>query len=197
MTRFKNHLIAAVVGVAAFGAHAEARAQTLEFYVGQLEQFGTNWCPKDWAPANGQLISIAQNQVLFSLIGTTYGGDGRVTFALPDLRGRAPVHNSDSLPIGAPVGQSSTTLTVAELPTHGHGFFADPTGPVSNSPADSMMGAFPTSLAIYGTSSETPNTPMHPGMAGLAGGNQPVPTQSPILATNWCIAMTGVYPSRP
>jgi len=197
MIRFKNPLIAAVVSVAALGVHSEARAQTSDFYVGQLQQFGADWCPKDWAPANGQLISIAQNSTLFSLLGVTYGGDGRVTFALPDLRGRAPVHQSDSLPIGAPVGQSSTTLTLAELPTHGHGFFADPTGPVSNSPADSMMGAFPPSLAIYGPSSETPNTPMNPGMAAPAGGSQPVSTQSPILATTWCIAMTGVYPSRP
>ena len=197
MTRFKCHAIAAVLGLAALGAHGEARAQTLEFYVGQLQQFGTNWCPRDWAPANGQLMSIAQNQALFAVIGTTYGGDSRNTFALPDLRDRAPVHHSGSLPLGAPAGHSSTTLTMAELPSHDHGFFADPTGPVSNSPADSMMGLFPVSRPIYGTSSEVPNTPMNPGMAAPAGGGTPVPTQSPVLATNWCIALTGIFPQRP
>jgi len=198
MTRFKLHAIAAAVGLAALGAHTEGRAQALEFYVGQLEQFGTNWCPKDWAPANGQLMSIAQNQVLYALIGTTYGGDGRVTFALPDLRDRAPVHQSGSLPMGAAVGRPSTTLTTAQLPAHDHGFFADPTGPVSNSPADSMMGAFPETLQIYGTSTEVPDTPMNPGMAAPAGGGgAPVSTLSPVLATNWCIALYGIFPSRP
>ena len=197
MSRFKRHALAAVLGLAALGAQAEARAQTLDFYVGQLQQFGTNWCPKTWAPANGQLMAISQNTTLFSLLGTTYGGDGRVTFALPDLRDRAPVHQSDSLPTGAPIGQAFTTLTVGQLPIHTHGFFADPTGPVSNSPADSMMGAFPPNQPIYGTSSEVPNTPMNPGMAGLSGGGQPIPTLSPVLSTNWCIALTGIYPSRP
>lgn len=197
MTRFKSHAIAAVLGLAALGAHAEARAQTLDFYVGQLQQFGTNWCPENWAPANGQLMSIAQNQVLFALLGNTYGGDGRNTFALPDLRDRAPVHYSGSLPLGARAGQSSTTLSVAELPSHDHGFFADPTGPVSNSPADSMMGLFPVTQPIYGTSSEVPNTPMNAGMAAPTGGGLPVSTQSPVLATSWCIALTGIFPSRP
>lgn len=197
MIRFKHHAIAAALGMAALGAHTEARAQTLEFYIGQLQQFGTSWCPKDWAMANGQLLPIAQNQALFSLLGTTFGGDGRATFALPDLRDRAPVHQSSSMPLGAQTGQSSATLTVAQLPSHDHGFFADPTGPVSNSPADSMMGVFPDSLPIYGTSSEEPNTPMKAGMAAVAGGGAAVPTLSPVLATNWCIALTGIYPSRP
>lgn len=197
MTRFKSHAIAAVLGLAALGANAEARAQTFDFYVGQLQQFGTNWCPRDWAPANGQLMSVAQNQVLFAVLGNTYGGDGRTTFALPDLRDRAPVHRSSNLPIGASVGQAFTTLTVGQLPTHAHDFFADPTGPVSNSPADSMMGAFPSGQPIYGTSSEVPNTPMNPGMAGLSGGGQPIPTLSPVLATSWCIALTGIFPPRP
>ncbi|HYC75906.1 phage tail protein [Brevundimonas sp.] len=197
MTRFRSHAIAAVLGLAALGAHTGVRAQTLEYYVGQLQQFGTDWCPKDWAPANGQLMSITRNTPLFALLGTTYGGDGRVTFALPDLRDRAPVHQSDSLPIGGTTGQSSMTLTTAQLPAHDHAFFADPTGPVSNSPVNSMMGIFPAGLPIYGTSSETPDTPMNPGMAAPAGAGTPVPTQSPVLSTNWCIALTGVFPSRP
>ena len=197
MTQFKRHAIAALLGLAALGAQTEARAQTFEFYVGQLQQFGTDWCPSNWARANGQLLAIAQNQALFSLLGTRFGGDGRNTFGLPDLRDRAPVHMSGNLPLGAMVGHSSTTLTPSQLPSHSHGFNADPTGPVSNSPADSMMGAFPPGQPIYGPSSEVPNTPMHPGMAAFAGGGAPVPTQSPVLATNWCIALTGIYPSRP
>lgn len=197
MTRFKRHALAAaaVLGLAALGSHGEARAQ--DFYIGQLQQFGTGWCPKYWAPANGQLMSIAQNQALFSLLGTNFGGDGRVTFALPDLRERAPAGMTPSAPLGTPYGQTWTTLTTGQLAAHTHGFNGDPTSGVSNSPANSMMGDYPAGQAIYGAPEATPDTPMNPAMVSMTGGGQQVLTLSPILATNWCIALSGIYPSRP
>jgi microcystin-dependent protein len=188
---------AAVLGLAAVGPHTEARAQTVDNYIGQLQQFGTNWCPKYWALANGQLMSIAQNQALFSLIGNTYGGDGITTFALPDLRERAPAGVSQSAPLGARIGQTWTTLTVGQLAAHTHVFNGDPTSGVSNSPSNSMMGDYPLGQAIYGAPEATPDTPMNPAMMSMTGGSQPVLTLSPILATNWCIALSGIYPSRP
>ena len=186
---------AAVLGFAALGGHGEARAQ--DFYIGQLQQFGTNWCPKYWAPANGQLMSIAQNQALFSLLGTNFGGDGISTFALPDLRERAPAGMSPSAPLGTPYGQTWTTLATGQLAAHTHDFNGDPTSGVNNSPSNSMMGDYPLGQAIYGAPEATPDTAMNPAMIGMTGGGQPVLTLSPILATNWCIALSGIYPSRP
>lgn len=196
MTRIISRIVAAaVLGFAALGAQGEARAQ--DFYIGQLQQFGTNWCPKYWAPANGQLMSIAQNQALFSLLGITFGGDGITTFALPDLRERAPAGMSPSAPLGTAYGQTWTTLTVGQLAAHIHSFNGDPTAGVNNSPTNSMMGDYPLDQAIYGGAEAPLDTPMNPAMIGMTGGGQPVLTLSPILATNWCIALSGVYPSRP
>lgn len=197
MNRTLASVAAAAIGLAALVPHGEARAQTYDVYIGQLQQFATNWCPTQWAPANGQLMSVTQNQALYSLIGITYGGDGIHTFALPDLRQRAPVGQSQSAPIGLPYGQTSTTLTVGQLAAHTHGFNGDPTSGVSNSPTNSMMGDYPAGQTIYAPPTATPDTPMNPAMIAIAGNNQPVQTLSPILATNWCIALSGVYPSRP
>lgn len=197
MNRIISSVAATVVLGLAVPLAPEARAQTIDVYMGQLQQFGANWCPKNWAPANGQLMSISQNQALFSLLGTNFGGDGRVTFALPDLRERAPAGMSQAAPLGAPYGQTWTTLVVGQLAAHTHGFNGDPTSGVSNSPANSMMGDYPVGQTIYGAPDATPDTPMNPAMIQMAGGNQPVQTLSPILATNWCIALTGIYPSRP
>lgn len=188
---------AAVIAIATLAAPGGAQAQTTDYYLGQLQQFGTDWCPKGWAPANGQLMSIAQNQPLFSLLGTSFGGNGASTFALPDLRLRAPVGLSQPAPLGTPYGQTHVTLTPGELPAHAHGFNGDPTSGVGNSPANSMMGDYPPGQAIYAGAQATPDTPMNAAMVGATGGGQPVLTLSPILATSWCIALSGVYPSRP
>jgi microcystin-dependent protein len=197
MTRVASYLAGAILGLAALATHADARAQSSDFYIGQLQQFGTSWCPQGWARADGSLISISQNTALFSLLGTRFGGNGTTTFALPDLRDRAPVGMSNNLPLGSATGSSQHTIQLSQLPRHEHDFHADPTGPVSNSPADSMMGLFPAGRPIYAGPASSPNMPMNPGMVATAGGSMPVTTQMPILATNWCIAMSGIYPSRP
>lgn len=196
MNQITSRIVAAaVVGFAALGAQGEARAQ--EFYIGQLQQFGTNWCPKYWALANGQLMSIAQNQALFSLLGNNFGGDGVTNFALPDLRERAPAGMTPSAPLGTAYGQTWTTLTTGQLAAHFHAFNGDPTSGVSNSPANSMMGDYPLGQTIYAGPEAPLDSPMNAAMIAATGGNQPVLTLSPILATNWCIALSGIYPSRP
>jgi len=186
---------AAALGLATFAAHGSARAQ--DFYVGQLQQFGYNWCPEGWHRADGSLLAISANEVLYAVIGTTFGGDGVNTFAVPDLRDRAPVSQSGTLPLGAMVGSSSVTMIQTQLPPHTHGFNADPTPPAGNSPANSMLGVFPVGQPIYAPPAATPNTPMNPRMVQPAGQSQPVSIQMPVLATNWCVALYGVFPQRP
>ncbi|MEH6699434.1 MAG: tail fiber protein [Brevundimonas sp.] len=187
-------LAALVAGVALAGSFASS-ATAQDNFVGELQQFATNWCPDGWHRADGSLMAIAQYEVLFSLIGTTYGGNGIQTFGLPDLRTRMPVGYDNQLPIGAMTGTSSTTLLQFNLPSHSHNLQGDETGPVSNSPAGAMLGTFPASSPIY--SSGAGAFPLNIRVVELAGGNQPVQIQSPILATNWCIALYGIYPSRP
>jgi microcystin-dependent protein len=186
---------AAALGLATFAAHGSARAQ--DFYVGQLQQFGYDWCPDGWQRADGSLLSISANQALYAVIGTTFGGNGVQTFAVPDLRDRAPVSQSNTLPLGAQVGTANVTLLQTQLPSHTHGFNADPTPPAGNSPANAMLGVFPAAQSIYAAPAATPNTPMNPRMVQPAGQSQPVPIQMPVLATNWCVALSGVFPQRP
>lgn len=187
----------AALGLAVLGVPGPAHAQTYGFYIGQLEQFGSDWCPEGWQRADGSLLSIAANSTLYSVIGTTFGGDGINSFAVPDLRDRAAIGQSNTRPLGAAVGTSSATMLQTQMPTHTHAFNADPTAPVGNSPTNSMMGLFPVSRPIYAPSSANPNTPMNVGMVQPAGQSQPVPIQMPVLATNWCMAMSGIYPPRP
>ncbi len=200
MKRSGLHIAAAsavaALGLAVFGTGG-ARAQTTDFYLGQLQQFGYNWCPEGWQRADGSLLSIAANSTLFSVIGTTFGGDGINTFAVPDLRNRAPISQSSTLPIGAPVGTSTATMLQVQMPIHTHGFNADPTAPVGSSPANSMMGAFPAGQTIYASAGASPNTPMNFGMVQPAGQSLPVSIQMPVLATNWCMALYGIYPPQP
>jgi len=188
--------LAAIAGLALPGAAPPAAAQS-EPLVGQVSLFAISWCPKGWMPANGGTLPISQYTTLFSLFGTTYGGDGQVTFNLPDLQDRAPVSWSASNPIGTQSGASSVTLTVNQMPTHSHAVFGttQPTG--TNDPTGALLGTFPAGQSIYAPNTATPDVPMHAGIIGPTGGNQPVPTQSPVLAMTWCVATTGIYPSRP
>jgi len=168
-------------------------------FLGEIRVFGFNFAPQGWAQCNGQILSIAQNTALFSLLATTYGGDGVTTFALPNLQGRAPVHSGQGagLPVvvqGEIGGAASVTLNTTQLPAHSH--------PVNcqsgNGTSDTPVGHFPAKdaggqSAANATSS---NATMAPTMIGNTGNNQPVPTQSPFLGLNFCIALVGVYPPR-
>jgi microcystin-dependent protein len=151
-----------------------------------------NYPPKGWAFCNGQILPINQNQALFSLLGTTYGGDGRVNFALPDLRGRVAMHTGQGHTLGERAGEQAHTLTTAEMPAHTHQAIAtsnitDQSDPTNNQWAN---GA---SFAVFRNQA---NTTMDPASVALAGGNQAHNNMSPFLGLNFCIALQGIFPSR-
>lgn len=187
---------AALAMTAGLGCAAPAFAQA-EPFIGQLALFGMNWCPKNWLPANGQTMSIQQNSALFSLLGVQYGGNGTTTFALPNLQARAPVSASASYPVGASWGQASVTLTTQQMPMHNHLVMAASSGPTTGSPAGASLATFPTGTVIYAAPASTPDVPMNSQIVTMVGNNQPVSTQSPVLAMTWCVSTSGVYPSRP
>ena len=173
-------------------------ASAQEPYLGEVRLFGYNWCPIGWQQANGALLSIAQNTALFSLYGTNFGGNGTTNFGLPNLIGRAPTgygSASPGQPFAAVYGNSSATLSVAQMPAHTHSLSASSQSAATGSPAGALLATFPS--GAYAPSGSAANTPMSPSSIGPTGGNQPVPTQSPALALNWCVAMQGIYPSRP
>lgn len=161
-----------------------------EPFLGEIRLASFVFPPKGWALCNGQLLAINQNQALFSLLGTTYGGDGRVTFALPDLRGRVPVHASPTYPQGAVWGEEVHTLTQAEMPTHTH--VARPGGTADT--ADPAGARWATTTAHhYGT---TPQVAMDPAAVDPAGGSQPHENMPPYLTLSFVIALQGIFPSR-
>ncbi len=196
MKQLKILSLAAVSGLAMLCGANAASAQ-VEPILGQVTLFATNWCPVGWAPANGALIGIQQNSALFSLYGVTYGGNGSTNFNLPNLNDRAPISWSGNNPIGAAVGSASVTLTTDQMPTHAHVVMASSTATSTNDPVGGSLGTFPAGQAIYSPNTSTPDVPMHAGIISVAGGGQPMSTQSPVLSMNWCVAMQGIYPSRP
>jgi microcystin-dependent protein len=151
--------------------------------------------PKGWALCNGQLLPINQNQALFSLLGTTYGGDGRVNFALPDLRGRVPIHEGSGHTLGERAGEQAHTLSTAELPTHAH--LANATTAQadqnSNSPAPSRIPAQSNFSFLYGTASNL--QPFAPNALSNVGGSQAHLNMQPFLTLSFCIALLGIFPS--
>src|SRR5580700_184509 len=157
-------------------------------FLGQIEIFAFGFAPKGWAQCNGQLLPINQNQALFSLLGTTYGGDGRTTFGLPNLQGRNPVHVGTGFALGALGGEANHTLIIGEIPTHTH----TPEGSsaaVAGGPAGNLWA--PHSSEDYGT---TRNTTMNRGTLANTGGSQPHLNLSPYLVLNFVIAMQGIFP---
>jgi microcystin-dependent protein len=164
-------------------------------YLGEVRLVGFNFCPTQWIPANGQLLAISSNQALFSLYGTTYGGDGVRTFGIPNLQGRAPVGASPQDPIGALFGNSTVVLTIANLPPHRPQLFGSSAGGGTGSPAGAMLGTLPGN--DYAPAGSPPDKPMSANAIGSIGNAIPVSTQSPSLAMTWCVAVQGIYPSRP
>jgi microcystin-dependent protein len=168
-------------------------------YVGEIRMVGFTFAPAGWAFCNGQLMSISNNEALFTLIGTTYGGDGQTTFALPDLRGRIPVHwGTDPLSgvsyiMGQSAGTETVTLTTAQLPQHSHTVSANDgtTGTAQNSPT----GAYWNKWTGSAFSTSAPNATMNAG-AFPAGGAQSHDNMPPYLVINFVIAMVGVFPAR-
>ena len=164
-------------------------------FIAEIRPFGFNFPPRGWATCDGQLLAIGQNQALFSLLGTTYGGDGRTNFALPDLRGRMPVHAGNGLLQGQIGGVESVTLSAANLPAHSHAVMASADLVSSASPANAVMGAKGRGgVDVFAAASNL--TPLASGAVGNAGSSQPHDNLQPSLVVNFCIALVGVFPSR-
>ena len=159
------------------------------------------FAPKGWALCNGQLLPINQNQALVSLLGTTYGGNGQTTFALPDLRGRTPMHEGSGHTLGERGGESAHTLSIAELPGHTHTPAAIGDQASAPAPSNVRMLAASRGAPLYRapdsnlTTMESGNAPVPPAVAN-AGGSQPHVNQQPFLTLNFCIALQGIFPSQ-
>jgi microcystin-dependent protein len=158
-------------------------------YMGELKLISWNFPPKGWAFCNGQLMPINQNQALFSLLGTMYGGDGRTNFALPDVRGRTPMHMGDGFTEGQKLGEEVHTVTQSEMPAHNH-FVSSSTQ--NGNQAD--IGILAGLSEAYGPFSNP--TTLQPATITLTGGSQAHENRQPLLVMNWCIALQGVFPSR-
>jgi microcystin-dependent protein len=167
-------------------------------YVGEIRMFGGSFAPVGWALCHGQLMPISENDTLFNLIGTTYGGDGQETFALPDLRGRAPVHMgqgpgiSQTYQIGELFGVEEVTLTSQQIPNHNHPMQARAAGGKSATPDGNVL-ASPPAVSMY--IRDAPGTQISPAPVGGAGGSQPHDNRMPYLTVNFIISLYGIYPS--
>jgi microcystin-dependent protein len=150
-----------------------------------------SFAPKGWAMCNGQFLPINQNQALFALLGTTYGGNGQTTFALPDLRGRTPIHVGSGHTLGEKAGEQAHTLSIAELPTHTHIAQASPTNANSPIAANTLLGA-----ANNLFSQATNLTSLDPSTVSSVGGSQAHLNMQPFLTLTFCIALQGIFPSQ-
>lgn len=165
-----------------------------EPFIGQVTLFAGNFAPRGWAFCSGQLLSIAQNTALFSILGTTYGGNGQTTFALPDLRGRVPLGPGQgpglsNVVLGQQGGVENVTLTQAQAPAHGHPVAASNAAATAARPG----GNLPAGNGAYGAAADTT---MNPAMVGAAGGSQPHENRQPYLGMNFIIALEGIFPAR-
>ena len=176
-----------------------------EPFLGEIRMFCGNFSPRGWALCDGQLLPIAQNSALFSLLGTTYGGNGQTTFALPDLRGRAPIHAGQGpglspYNLGQNGGAENVTISASQMPPHQHAVTPNCGNSVPQSPLNDPTNSFPTGtdpgtqgLGIYTSSA---NAVMGSTPTSIAGGGQPVANIQPYLCVNFIIATEGIYPSR-
>jgi microcystin-dependent protein len=172
-----------------------------EPFVGEIMMFGGNFCPRGWANLDGQLLPINQNDALFSLLGTTYGGDGRTTFGLPDLRGRVPLHMGQgpgltNKNLGAKGGTEKHALRISEMPKHQHVLNASKGKGSQPVPTGNLLATQSRKSQIYATPRAGALTPMNRTVVAPEGQGQAHNNMQPFLAIRFCIALQGVYPSR-
>jgi microcystin-dependent protein len=160
-------------------------------FLSEIKIMSFGFAPKGWALCNGQLLPINQNQALFSLLGTTYGGDGRVTFGLPNLQGRTPIHMGGGQNLGSNGGEQNHTLLTAEIPLHNHTWGATGTAANAPGPAGNLLGG-----ALVYSNLTTSQVAMYPSVLSNVGGSQAHPNMQPYLTLNFCIALTGIFPSQ-
>lgn len=169
-------------------------------FIGEIKMFGGNFAPRGWALCDGQLLQIAQNNALFALLGTIYGGDGRTTFGLPDMRGRIPLHqgNASDLsnrPIGQKQGTERETLTVSQIPEHNHSFHVASDAPDTGYPAGQYLAAN-GGEELYSAAGAAPDRSLDVNAVSLVGGAQSHNNMMPYLCVNFIIALVGIFPSR-
>jgi microcystin-dependent protein len=162
-----------------------------EPFLSEIRIMSFVFAPKGWALCNGQLLPINQNQALFSLLGTTYGGDGRVNFALPDLRGKTPIHEGDGFTLGQKGGEQAHTVTQSEMPQHIHFAQCKNTNATVNTPNGAVLAA--TTAFYHGPTSLVT---LHPASVANIGGSQPHQNMQPFLTLSFCIALQGIFPSQ-
>lgn len=204
---FLKDITKLIGGAAAVGAVANVftsnniSAETntgMEPYLSEIMLVGFNFPPRGWAFCDGQLLPIAQNQSLFSLLGTTFGGDGRTTFALPDLRGRVSVHpgQGSGLPnysLGQKGGENNVTLNISQIPSHSHSLMVNNSAGNSSNPEENFIASNAEGINHY---SNTNNAKANNFSIANAGGNQSHNNMQPYLGINHCIALQGLFPSR-
>ena len=160
-------------------------------YVGEIRMFAGNFAPAGWMFCEGQLMPISEYETLFNLIGTTYGGDGQSTFALPGLRGRIPIHMGNGFILAETGGAESITLTSSQIPSHSHAMLASTDVPSQANPQSNVTGQAATKLYRSGN----PSVLLNPGAIGPVGGSQPHDNFQPYLCVDFIISLFGIFPS--
>jgi len=163
-------------------------------FIGEIRMFGGNFAPAGWAICDGSLMPIAENDALFNLIGTSYGGDGQETFALPDLRSRVPVHVGPGFSLGQTGGVETVTLTTNQIPVHTHVPQANSGKGTQSGPGNGLWAGSSPSLNEF--SAAAPSLTMSPAAVGVAGGSQPHDNMMPFLSVNFILSLFGVFPSQ-
>ena len=164
-----------------------------EPFLSEIRIMSFGFAPKGWAMCNGQLLPINQNQALFSLLGTTYGGDGRVSFGLPNLQARVPIHVGEGHTLGERAGEVAHTLTIAEAPQHTHSLNASSTTATTATPGAAVVPAQSVGAQLYGGASNL--VAMDAASVAAVGGSQPHLNSQPFLTLSFCIALQGIFPS--
>ena len=162
-------------------------------YVGEIRMFAGNFAPAGWMFCEGQLLPISENETLFQLIGTTYGGDGQSTFALPDLRGRVPLHQGNGFTLAETGGAESITLTISQIPSHSHALLASQNVATQQSPNNVVLAQSSVATMYLG---DTPGVTLAATTVGPVGGSQPHDNFQPYLCVDFIISLFGIFPSQ-
>jgi microcystin-dependent protein len=163
-------------------------------YIGEIRMFGGSFAPAGWAFCNGQLIPISENDALFTLIGTTYGGDGQETFALPDLQGRVPIHQGNGFVLGQTAGVESVTLTTQQLPIHNHAWLASQNPGATTNPPANVLASVPAGGSVY--IQDQASVALNQQSLQPMGGSQPHENMQPFLVISFILSLFGIFPPQ-
>lgn len=163
-------------------------------YIGEIRMFGGTFAPAGWAFCSGQLMPISENDALFTLIGTTYGGDGQETFALPDLQGRVPIHQGNGFVLGQAAGVETVTLTTQQLPIHNHAWLGSQDQGGQTNPPSNVVASIPGGGSAY--IQDSASVALNPQSLQPIGGSQPHENMQPFLVISFIISLFGIFPTQ-